>query len=264
MSIDARDELCIELDRWSEERRTAFFWWRDDDASDAVPALLSAIAVAEVTGAPVALAAIPEKTSERLSTAVQSISKVTILQHGVRHANYASSGSPKMELGPDRPAEVILSELGDAHQLMRRQFGDQFFPILVPPWNRIDCGLTPYLQQIGFAGISVYGDRSAEPDFIKQVNVHCDFVDWATHTSVSDVAAIRIIVDQLQKRREGSTDPRQPVGLLTHHIVHHTAFWRGFEQVLTIIRSHPAGEFIDVRTAFEAPPLTIQGARHEV
>ncbi len=24
MSIDARDELCIELDRWSEERRTAF------------------------------------------------------------------------------------------------------------------------------------------------------------------------------------------------------------------------------------------------
>jgi hypothetical protein len=38
-SRDVWRRLEAELDRWGDAGRAATFWWRDDDASDATPAL---------------------------------------------------------------------------------------------------------------------------------------------------------------------------------------------------------------------------------
>ena len=81
--------------------------------------------------------------------------------------------------------------------------------------------LLPLLSEHGFAALSVYG--KAKPAPISMVNTHVDIVDWQAGKACRDHAAL---VGQLvEELGGGSPAAPEPVGILTHHLVHDEAAW---------------------------------------
>jgi hypothetical protein len=110
---------------------------------------------------------------------------------------------------------------------------------LVPPWNRIAPELVPDLPKLGFRGLSTFGRRPArEPARgLVQVNTHFDPIDWHNGRSLR---APDELIAQLAAAIAGSSDDpgREPIGLLTHHLVQDEATWSFCEALLARLAQH--------------------------
>lgn len=214
-----------EVARWREMGRPAQLWWRDDDAADAGPALDRLLAVQHETEVPLALAVVPANATEALAERLAGEGGIDVLQHGYAHTNHAPPSDRKVELGPHRPAMMVLGELGAGWMALERLFGPRALPVLVPPWNRIAPPLIPPLPEIGFRGLSTFGGRSrAEPaKGLLQVNTHLDIVDWkAGRGFIGEEAALAVLVRALGESRRRSGEP---VGVLSHHLAMDERGW---------------------------------------
>ncbi len=214
-----------EVARWREAGRVVELWWRDDDAVDATPALDRLLSVQRRTETPLALAVVPSRATPALAERLASEPGVDLLQHGYAHVNHAPPPDKKTELGPHRPAMLVLGELGTGWLAMERLFGTRALPVLVPPWNRIAPALVPTLPEIGFTGLSTFGARGrAEPvRGLRQINTHVDFIDWKGRRGfVGQEAVLAALVRALGHAR---TETGEPVGLLTHHLAMDEGAW---------------------------------------
>ncbi|OAV49234.1 polysaccharide deacetylase [Rhizobium sp. WYCCWR10014] len=233
----AWDPLRRELDRWQAAGRVARFWLRDDDAVEPTQALETLIALARQSEVPLTLAVIPGLTGEALAVRLAEETSVTVAVHGWSHTNHAGPQAKKQELGGDRPAEVVLGELGEGFRLLQRLHPARLVPVLVPPWNRIDPALIPALPGLGFAALSVYG-RAKQGGPMPLLNTHVDIIDWhGTRGGRSEAELVVELVAELRDRFAGSDEP---VGVLTHHLVHDTAAWDFLSALFATTGRHPA------------------------
>ena len=172
--------LYDELDEWNFMGEEATFWWRDDDAQVASSKLDRLLVLSDEFSIPVSLAVIPEGLGSSLIDKVSQCANVSILQHGFSHRNHAGSAEKKQELGAHRPLEEILGELGKGKAMLGDGFAEQFCPVMVPPWNRIDAALFDGLSSIGYMGVSTFKPRSSAvvSENIWMVNTHADIIDW--------------------------------------------------------------------------------------
>ncbi len=232
-----------ELALWREENRVLPIWWRDDDAVTASPALERLSALSARLALPVHLAVIPAAAEPALAAHVAEAPHLIPVQHGWSHENHASSGEKKAELGAHRPVAEILTELRRGRQRMRELFGGRQRPMLVPPWNRIAPEVISGLPELGFSGLSTFTPRRgpwAAPG-LEQVNTHVDPVDWKGTRGLLPVPQlIDGLVANLADRRKGAADAAEPLGLLTHHLVHDDAVWAFTETVLERLLAGPA------------------------
>ncbi|MBX3499721.1 MAG: polysaccharide deacetylase family protein [Alphaproteobacteria bacterium] len=242
--MSAWRELDEELARWSDLGRVATLWWRDDDASDATPALDRLLALQARHDVGLALAVIPERATAALSARLADAAGTAVLQHGYAHQNHAAAGEKKTELGPHRPAMVVLGELGTGWMALERFFGARALPVMVPPWNRIAPALVPILPEIGLRGLSTFGPRRRmEPvRGLCQVNTHVDPVDWRGGRGfVGEQAAVASLTRSLAIRRLGGFESavgEETTGLLTHHLVQDEAVWAFIERLIARLRAH--------------------------
>ena len=178
--MTAWDRLTAELDAWAAAGRIAEFWWRDDDAVDATPALDRLFALRADLDLPLALAVIPAKARPALAGALDGQTGIDILQHGYAHASHRPAGEKKAELGADRELWEIARELSDGRGRMLDLFGETWLDVMVPPWNRIDPPIVNLLPGLGFHGLSAFKARAAigDPDRLTVVNTHVDIIDW--------------------------------------------------------------------------------------
>ena len=111
---------------------------------------------------------------------------------------------------------------------MRDLFGKRLLPIFVPPWNRLDPALLPVLAQAGYLGVSTYlprDKRQAAPGLV-QINTHIDPIFWRGDRGLAPSEdQIAHIVRLLQDRRFGKSDATEPLGFLSHHLVHNADIW---------------------------------------
>lgn len=247
--------LEAELAAWKAAGRTATMWWRDDDAGDATPALARTIALAERHGVPLALAAVPTWATPALASAAARAGEVvTVLQHGYAHANHARTGEKKCELGPERPAPVVVAEIAQGWQLLEALFEKRFWPALVPPWNRIASYLPPYLAELRYHGLSQFGPRARRQPVrgLGQVNTHVDIVFWKEPLPRFAGAAKLIgeFTRHLAARRMGEADPDEPTGLLTHHTAHDDACWAFLETLFRRLAGHAAAQWLPAARVF--------------
>ena len=247
--------LDAELAAWRKEGRAATLWWRDDDAGDATPALRRLVALSEAHAAPLALATVPAWATPALAAAVQSAGEiVTVLQHGYAHVNYAPAGQTKFELGPERPAPIVVAELAQGWQLLEARFGAQFLPVLVPPWNRMAPYLPPYLAELRYCGLSQFGPRTRRLPVrgLLQVNAHVDIVHWKGPVPrfVGEAKLVDAFVEHLAARRGGEADADEPTGLLTHHAAHDDACWAFVEALLRRLAAHAAVRWLAAPRVF--------------
>lgn len=225
--------LHQELAQWRAARLDLPIWWRDDDAVAQTPALDRLEASAAVLQIPVHLAVIPALVDESLVAFCHSSDWLVPLVHGWRHQNHAPVGAKKAEFGHPRPG--LAEEAARGLHTLETAFGPALLPLFVPPWNRIDAGFVADLRGLGFAGLSTFKARRARdaaPGLV-QINTHIDPIDWAAGGGLrppGDVVAG--VVQILQDRRRGQSDTNEPLGVLTHHLVHDRALWSFTEALL--------------------------------
>ncbi len=243
--------LEAELDLWQAAGECATFWWRDDDAAEAAPALRRLLDLSRVHRAPLALAVIPAKMAPALRTAVLSCAAVQVVQHGYAHENHAPGGpnTEPSELGLHRGLGPTLDDLTIGLEQLSAAFADRFTPMLVPPWNRIDPRLVESLPALGYRLLSTFGPRTtARPvTGLEVINTHCDPLTWKNGARFAGLArTLDDLVAHLRTRRIGQADKDEPSGLLSHHLDFDEAAWSFLDGLLARLARHPAARLVAV------------------
>lgn len=248
------EPLRHELDRWQAAGRVARFWLRDDDAVEPTPALERLLALTDENEVPLTLAVIPGLTGAALAARLAKEADVTVAVHGWSHRNHAGPDGKKQELGGERPAEAVLGELREGLLLLERLHPARFLPLLVPPWNRIYAALIPALPALGFAALSVYG-RAKQGGPVPLLNTHVDIIDWqGTRGGRSEAELVAELVTELADRFAGSDEP---IGVLTHHLVHDAAAWDFLSALFAETGRHPAIRWSQAAVLLESQISTI-------
>ena len=246
-----RDDLTWQplrdaLQRISDQGRTARLWLRDDDAVEPTAALDRLLSLTRDHAVPLGLAVIPAFTGPALVERLQIEDHVSVTVHGWSHENHAPAERKKQELGPERPVSVVLDQLRAAFDQLRALYPQTFEPVLVPPWNRIDPALLPSLAALGYRAVSVYG-KAKQAGAIRLINTHVDIMDWhGTGGCRPQAELVTLLAAELGDRL---ADSDEPIGILTHHLVHDAAAWdflaRLFEECRApAIRWHALGDLL--------------------
>lgn len=236
------------LRRLSDRRHPVSLWLRDDDATEPTDALDQLLSLTATHGIPLSLAVIPASTDAPLADRLGTEDHVCVTVHGWSHQNHAPAERKKQELGADRPAAMVLGELRDGFSKLQALYPQQFVPVLVPPWNRIDAALLPALPDIGFLAVSVYGKAKAQSP-VDLVNTHVDIMDWhGTGGCLPHGQLVATLVAELDDRMTTGSD--EPIGILAHHLVHDSSAWdflaRLFEESRSpAVRWLPLGDLLD-------------------
>ena len=235
MTIDW-SPLTSELAIWRSEARTLPLWWRDDDAVTDTPELQHLLALAQDLNLLVHLAVVPKTAHQSLVDACADRKWVVPMVHGWAHENNAPEGEKKSEFG--HPRKGAIADATKALACLRDLFGHALLPIFVPPWNRIDPGIVAKLPALGYVGLSTYTPRNARlvvPELV-QINTHLDPIHWRGGGGLIDPESqITTLVRLLVDRREGRADAAEPLGFLTHHLVHDPQIWAFTRACLSVL-----------------------------
>ena len=227
--------LQAELAIWRSQDLTLPIWWRDDDAVADTPALQRLISLAEELRMKVHVAIIPDLIEPSLAAPLASGNTVPIV-HGWRHISHAPQGEKNAEFG--HPRANIAYELADGLAKLKSHFGARTLPLFVPPWNRIGAEASQLLAAAGYHGLSTYGARKSvlAAAGVTQINTHIDPIFWRGHRGLVDPETLVTgIVAKLRTRRAGGADASEPLGLLTHHLVHTGDVWAFSQDVLSVL-----------------------------
>jgi peptidoglycan/xylan/chitin deacetylase (PgdA/CDA1 family) len=248
-SGSARDRLLGLLAAAERDGRTVPFWWRDDDAETATPALELMLELARRHGLPLGLAVIAQGASQTLSARLAAEPRIAVLQHGWQHRAHNPVGEKNVELGNHRPLPAILEELRAGRERLEALFGRQFLPVLVPPWNRIAPEVADARTEAGLPGLSAFGRQSTgEPHC---ANAHLDIFDWKPiRRPIVPDRAFELLCGELRDRQDGNPEP---VGILTHHLIHEEASWTLLDELFGILAHHPAAVWPPVPDVFGLP-----------
>jgi hypothetical protein len=242
--------LNRELDLWSQRRRQARFWWRDDDAEDSSRPLEQLLGLRESSCIPLAVAVVPAAATDRLAAALHGVGGVCVLQHGWNHDNHAPANRPRAEFAEGRNAQDMAADLFRGRMKLQNLFGRQFLPILVPPYNFLARSLSTSVAAMGFSFVSVEGDFSGLP--LPCRNVHIDPIDWKGPAAKDAGAIVRQALAALRLRRFGLVSPASPVGIVTHHLKHDADAWQSTEMLFDRLVAHPAATFPPLAEIFSS------------
>jgi peptidoglycan/xylan/chitin deacetylase (PgdA/CDA1 family) len=245
-----RERFAALLDRAAAQSVRITLWWRDDDAEAVTPQLARLLALAERDDVPLALAVVPKGATPELAEAIADRPGVHVLQHGWQHENHAPPNEKKMELGEHRPFPLILEELGEGFERLGLLFPRRFLPVLVPPWNRIAPSVRDALHKVGLLGLSTFGPTP--PGEAHRVNTHVDIIDWKNgRAALPRAAAFAILCGEVERRLR---DDPEPLGILTHHLVHDDASWSFLEELFTLTARHAAVRWPAIPPLFDLSP----------
>lgn len=218
-------------------------WWRDDDAVAPNAALETLIGVSDAVGLPVHLAVIPKFATKGLAARVAGAGCLIPVVHGWAHLNHEPAGRKKAEFGSTRASQDALRDASQGLTRLTDLFGAGMPRMFVPPWNRIAPEVVAGLALLGFDAVSTYGPRGAqmpEPG-LTQINTHLDPIDWKGSRGLSDPTGLVLrLAGLMADRRCGLADNLEPLGLLTHHLVHDAEVWDFTGQVLRVLLAGPS------------------------
>jgi len=237
------------LDRAAAAGQQISFWWRDDDAETVTPALDRLLRLRARYMVPLALAVVPRHATEMLAERVRTETGVYVLQHGWQHRNHAPEGEKKAEIGAHRQLPIVIEELRSGFDRLSTLFRERFLPVLVPPWNRVSDEVSSRRADARLLGLSVFG-RAALGD-PQQVNTHLDIFEWRpARRPIEGDLAYATLAAEIERRLGG--DP-EPVGIMTHHLVHDDQSWALLDELLPLLAKHPAVRWPPVTALFGFP-----------
>jgi peptidoglycan/xylan/chitin deacetylase (PgdA/CDA1 family) len=243
--------LVQELDAWSHAGRRAPVWWRDDDLTHRTPAFDRLLELRRRHDVPLALAVIPARARRRLASLLRREHGIVVWQHGWAHTDWAAAGASAAELGPDRSRLRMAAELLRGRLRLDRILGRNAWQrVLVPPFNKIAEPLIDLLPMLGYHGLSAGIDPRPAARAGFMVNVHIDLIDWTGPRFAGASSSTNALIEALRARRLGEIDHSEPVGIMSHHLVHDDAVWAWLDATLGILKHHPGARFVDPASFF--------------
>lgn len=235
------------LNQADDAGATITFWWRDDDAVADTASLDQLELMASTHNVPVALAVIPRNLDASLARKVEASETFSILVHGIAHKNNATAGQKKQELvvGDDATFASLIS----GRDQLIETFGKRALPVLVPPWNRVSAEITGGLHRAGLAGWSGYADHVTDA-VLSASPTHLDPIDWKAGGGLVAVGPFIERLVRLIGEARAIGPAAQPIGLLTHHLVHDAWIWAFLDGLLKTLRSHRCVRFIAAKDVF--------------
>ncbi len=249
--------LDSELNHWVADDKQATLWWRDDDAVAPGPKLDQLIKLTRTTG--LLLAVIPANANPTLAPAVSDSPLLRIAQHGYAHINHAPRGQGlgAWELGLHRGEEAVLNELLIGRERLNALLGEQFLPVIVPPWNRIAPEVVGRLKGVNYVGVSAFGAQPTlhpNDDFVV-ANAHCDPISWKGGTVFAgEEKTLTQLNNHLAARRTGVANEAEHTGFLTHHIDLDQHGWQFCEKLAEFIGNHAGAKWIAPVDVFKGKP----------
>jgi hypothetical protein len=241
-------DLVDELNIWKEQGNIATFWWRDDDLTEPTSALDRLLNLQNHFDIPLTLAIIPERASPSL---LDHLEGCTIVQHGYQHLNFAPEGDKKSEFPDMRGQDDIIQSIKAGKGILSDIFKDQFYPVFVPPWNRIGSATLSSLAQLNYLAVSRYQPRAEiyPEKGLLEINTHVDVIDWRNNRRpVEDHVLVDKALNHLRARRKNSILKDEPTGLLTHHLVHDEEIWASIFRLLSFLTEHESVRWVPLRT----------------
>ncbi|MFT0858651.1 glycosyltransferase [Ancylobacter sp. G4_0304] len=240
--------LDAALTRAEAEGRVLEFWWRDDDAIEPTPALDTLIARFERFGVPGGLAVIPSRATPALVERLRAAPDVDVLVHGWAHTNYAPVGEKAAEFGSHRPLAMVAGEAGAGLARLREMFGERTVPLFVPPWNRVAPAISAALPAQGFTGLSTFTRRSEAIPGLTQINTHWDPIAWKQGGGLVEEAKLAHELARLvEEELAAAPGELEPIGLLTHHLVHDGWIDRLLDEVMERLAASGVVRFVSAR-----------------
>ena len=227
--------------------RAVPFFWRDDDAVTATPALDRLIALAERHAAPLLLAVIPAGVEPALGERLRTARELCVAIHGLAHRNHAPPGEKPAEFGAHRALDTLRADAAAGLRLARDRVPEAaLLPVFVPPWNRLAPELAAALPDLGYRGLSAV--PGPEVPGLSRLDATLDPIDWRGTRSLRDPdALLRDLADAVAGGRT--------IGLLTHHLAHDEAVWAFVEALIPELLKHPAVQGIDFNSLFDRPAV---------
>ena len=239
------ENLTEELRQWAQAKKTARLFLRDDDADDDTPALRQLSAITSLYKIPLLLAIIPAHATRELGEFINSKSHINPAVHGFSHTNHSSQGEKKIELGAQRPLDIVLKELAQGRDKLLNIFGEKLSPVLVPPWNRISEEVAENVGKVGFVAISGFSWKVANGN-TPWVNTHVDIIDWKNDKASK---TIDLVLEELTKSLVIARENNYAaIGILTHHLVHDDAAWKMLETLFGIISQQPVFVWVEAQS----------------
>lgn len=221
-------------------------WWRDDDAVAVTPQLEQLLEIREQAGVPLALAVIPKFAEAALIERLRQAGPVAVLQHGWAHEKHSLPGEKASEFGQSRPLDASLADLQEGRARLVPMAGELFLPVLTPPWNRIGGAARAARHRAGLPGLSVFG-RSGDEAHV--CNTHFDVIAWKTTRGFIGLKkAYHLLANEIESRIE---DPGEPIGLLTHHLVHDVETNAFLRHLLDLLVRRPHVTWPPLRSLFD-------------
>jgi len=235
-----------ELAKWRRKDLVLPVWWRDDDAIEPTANLELLMRQSEACDVPIHLATVPRNATKALAKLVQQHEVLIPVVHGWAHKNYEPSGAARCEFGDSRSVQVRREEAEEGLRRLRVLMGDRVVPMFVPPWNRVSDSFIAELPSLGYAALSTCHSRQtveAAPG-MQQINTHIDPLYWQPSKSMSHPELIiERLTRLLKQRRQGKVDNEEPLGLLTHHLVHGPEVWEFCRQYWLELMEGPVEVF---------------------
>jgi hypothetical protein len=231
MDLIARWGLGLELRRWRRLGRKPVLWWRDDDAREPSPALDRLLALAG--DIPLSLAIVPDGDLRALARTLSPYRNLTFSQHGVDHHNRAPDGAAASEypFGTSVADMAVRIEAG-REAMTHADLTPRFY---TPPWNAVDPRLPEALRQAGFSSISARAPSEPLAD-LARADIDLDILRWKPRPRFRGDARIMRRLTRLLARRRRTGAYAEPIGLLTHHLVHDDLAWSFLGRFLAAAR----------------------------
>jgi len=206
---------------WRRAWHVPVLWWRDDDAREPTWQLDRLLEVRR--DLPLMLAVIPDVDLHPLANRLGAAADVAVAQHGVDHGNKLAPGGPRSEFRASAAqAEINASLAAGRARLVAAGLPPVTF---VPPWNEASDRLITGIVEAKYDSYSI-GINGCARDGLKHVGAQVDILRWKGKPHFKGRRRVfDAIRKQLEDRRKRGAF-NEPLGILTHHLVHDDAAWQ--------------------------------------
>jgi len=216
-------------------------FFRDDDVDEDEATLRRLLRLLLERNAPINLGVIPGRLTaacaELLTQSAGAAPAILELnQHGWLHLNHEREGR-KCEFGPSRTYAEQLADVARGRERMTEAFGQNWFPVFIPPWNRCTEDTYRALDHLGFRALSAKRGGSVVTGYrFEDISITLDLYRWndgARLKSPEDV--VDGLIAQLL--------PQQTIGVALHHKVMDERAFSFLASLLDTLASHPTVRF---------------------
>lgn len=210
-------ELRFPLERLQAKAQRVHIFLRDDDIDEDEESLRHLLDISFSRGTPLNLEIIPGRLTPAAIKLLKAYKRylphlLELNQHGWQHHNHENEGR-KCEFGISRTFDQQLADISQGKRLLEDIFGERFYPVFTPPWNRCTAATFAALDQLEFKVLSKDWDQQPVKGYcFQEISTTLDLFRWHGDPALKPpTEIIKTLIQQL--------DQLNPIGLLLHHKV---------------------------------------------